>query len=140
MLKEALINRMEETSKRRAHQINGKLDQTVNSTVMIATIDLNKKVTRQEMEIRTIGNKYQQSRNRLLKLESCSIRENLSISGITEEYNETEQIVYDTLGKLFLKLNIEPNHIDIVHSHRMPSRGTGSKLKFAKIDDSQRIS
>ena len=93
---------------------------TENIALRKITTELTQKVTFQQDMLDYLGAKCKATTDRLIKLESYSMRENIIISGLDEEERETEDNLYDTLMELFsTDMSLDMSNIHIVRCHRL---------------------
>ena len=143
-LKNELKQMVDDATERIADRINAQLEQSVSIAVKKATGALVETIDSQQLEIQTLRNRCQDTDNRMLKLESYSMRENLIISGVMENDNETEEDLRKSLDDLFDELELDPDNISINRCHRISSRGTNKTVRdiivrFTNLGDKQRI-
>jgi len=94
-----------------------------NISLRKVTNELTNKVTVQQGLIDYMRTNTGETRSRLIRLEAYSMRENLIITGLDEVKGETEDILYDSLIKLFSgDMAVDMSNIQIVRCHRL-SRG-----------------
>jgi len=90
-------------------------------TAMSKGVDiLRQKVILQRGMIDYLCNSVKSNRNRQIRMDSCSVRENIIISGIVESSNETEVELYDILMELFSTYtSADMSNVIIVKCHRL---------------------
>lgn len=129
-MKEEIVNSLKSELSSMVSTMIEKLEEKLTTTSDESEA-LRQQVASQELQIAYLKNQHNHTMDRLLKMESYSMRENLIISGVRESENETEQQIREKIQKLFrddLKLDVT---IPILRCHRLgpnkTSAGPGRK-------------
>ena len=103
---------------------------TENSTFRDSVKDLIEKVCGHQFQLNHLRSKCKSTTDRLLRLESYSMRENLIFTGIVDHPGESEESLEDKLMNIFDdELSLDISSINIVRCHRLhyKHKQTGNK-------------
>ena len=93
---------------------------TENSTLRDSVKELKDKVCGHQFQLNYLRNKCKSTTDRLLRLESYSMRENLIFTGIVDHPGESEESLEDKLMNIFdEELSLDISSINIVRCHRL---------------------
>ena len=113
---------MDEATTSFEKKISSLLEPVTSETLQLreTVSELTKIVHTQQSQIGYLRSKHKATTDRLIKLESYSMRENLIFSGLEEIPGETEEALRDALLCLVRdEMGLDPDDISIVRCHRL---------------------